>query len=180
MEQETLWLNCELMSLLKTKPKCNRHGEVDVSRLCRGAVRKAKADLKIGQRCQKPQANVHQVHKKQGEIEGKYWHAVELESESVTSNTEQDEFFKTSFSSVFTSTAGPLALLTAIQVGTKTNVPSEVKELMCEPLQEPGPYTLMNPKDTYPRALQEMANITVRTLFIAFKKLWRLEDVPEN
>lgn len=41
-----------------------------------------------------------------------------------------------------------------VQVGTKTNLPSEVKELMCETLQEPGPYTFMNPKYSYPRALQ--------------------------
>lgn len=65
---------------------------------------------------------------------------------------------------------------TAVQVGTKTNLTSEVEELICETLQDPGPYTLMNPKDTYP----SMPNIIVRTLFLAFEKLWRWEDVSEN
>lgn len=80
--------------------------------------------------------------------------------------TLKTQFFKTFFTSVFTSSAGLPALGTKIQLGANTEPLPVKEELMCELSQEFDPYKLMEPKNVHPRVLRELADI-----------LWRLFSI---
>ncbi|KAK4823576.1 hypothetical protein QYF61_003580 [Mycteria americana] len=152
------WLNCKLLSLLKTKREAYQRwksGQIPIenykgiARTCRDAVRKAKAQLKL-------RLARHVKNYKQGFF--RY----------VNNKQKQKE-----------STVGPQALGTKIQVDANTDPPS-VKELVCELLQELDPYKPMGPDNIHPRVLREMADIVARPLSIIFEKLRRSGDVPED
>ena len=100
--------------------------------------------------------------------------------ELVTNNAEKVEDVNTFFISIFTSTAGPQALRTKIQVDANTDPPSVKEELVCELLQELDPYKLMGPDIIQTRVLGELADVIVRPLSIIFEKVWRSGDVPED
>ncbi|GAB0209539.1 mitochondrial enolase superfamily member 1 [Grus japonensis] len=83
--------------------------------------------------------------------------------------------------SVASSTVGPQALGTKIQVDANTD-PLSVKEeeSVCELLQELDPYKSMSPDNMHLRVLGELADVVVRPLSIILEKLWRSGDVPED
>ena len=149
-------LNCELLSLLKTKREAYQgwqSGRIPVenyegiARAWRDAVRKAKAQLELKlardvKNCktgffryvnnkQKQKENIGPLLNRRGEL--------------VTHNAEKAEVLNTFFTSAFTSTVGLQALGTKMQVDANTD-PLSVKEgLVCELLQELDPYRSMGP-----------------------------------
>jgi len=64
--------------------------------------------------------------------------------ELVTDNAEKAEILNTFFTSVFTSTVGPQALGSKIQVDANTDPLSVKEELVHELLKEPDCYKLMD------------------------------------
>jgi len=81
---------------------------------------------------------------------------------------------------MFTSTVGPQALGTKIQVDASTDPPSVKEELVSELLQELDPYKLMVPDNIHPWVLRELADIFARPLAVIFEKSWRSGDIPED
>ena len=70
----------------------------------------------------------------------------------------------------FTSTVGPQALGTKIQVDANTDLLSVKDKLVCELLQELDPYKLMSPDNRHLRVLRELPDVIARLLFIIFEK----------
>ncbi|GAB0179274.1 mitochondrial enolase superfamily member 1 [Grus japonensis] len=114
-----------------------------IARACRDAVRKAKAQLKL--KLARDVKNYKKgffryVNNKQKEKENT-GPRLNRRGELVTNNAEKAEVLNTFFTSVFTSTVGPQALGTKIQVDANTDPPSAKEELVCELLQELDPPT---------------------------------------
>ncbi|GAB0209387.1 mitochondrial enolase superfamily member 1 [Grus japonensis] len=153
-----------------------------IARACRDAVRKAKAQLKLKlardvknykkgffryvNNRRKQKNNIGPLLNRRGEL--------------VTGNAEKAEVLNTFFTSVFTSTVGPQALGTKIQVDANTDPPSVKEEVLCELLQELNPYKSMGPDNIHLRVLRELADVIARLLFVIFEKSWRLGDIPED
>ncbi|PKU37935.1 rna-directed dna polymerase from mobile element jockey-like [Limosa lapponica baueri] len=77
---------------------------------------------------------------------------------------------------VFTSTAGPQALGTTMQVDANT-VPLPVKEeLLREQLQELDPYKSTDTGTVYQRVVRGLADIVARPLSTILEKSWRSGD----
>jgi len=85
--------------------------------------------------------------------------------EFVANCAEKAEVLNTFFTSVFTSTVGPQALGAKTQVDANTDSLPVNEELVCELLQELGPYKLMGPDVIHPMVLREMADIIERPLY---------------
>ncbi|PKU46749.1 rna-directed dna polymerase from mobile element jockey-like [Limosa lapponica baueri] len=184
------WLNCELLSLLKTKrdvyqkwksrqmPIENYKG---IARECRDTVRKAKAQFKLKlardvknykkglfryvSNKHKQKENIGLLLKRRGEL--------------VTNNAEKAEVCQ-HLTSVFTSTVGPQALGTTIQDDAKTDTPSVKEELACKLLQELDPYKSMGPDTIHLKVLRKLTDVVARLVSITSEKSWRLGDIPED
>ncbi|GAB0204370.1 hypothetical protein GRJ2_002902600 [Grus japonensis] len=168
-------LNCELLSLLKTKREeyqrwKSRQTLIEnynsIARVCRDAVRKAKVQLELKlardvknykkgffryiNNKQKQKENIGPLLNRRGEL--------------VTNNAEKAEVLNISFTSVSTSTVGPPALGTKIQVDANTDPPSVKEELVCELLQELDPYKSMGSDNIHPRVLKQLADIVEKLL----------------
>ncbi|KAK4832290.1 hypothetical protein QYF61_021689 [Mycteria americana] len=157
-----LWLNCELLSLLKTKREVYQRwksGQIlienykGIARVCRNAVRKAKAHLEL--KLARDVKNYKKGFFRRGEL--------------VTNNTEKAEVLNTFFTSAFTSTVGPQALGTKIQVDANTDPLSVKEELVCELLQELDLYKLKGPDNIHPRVLSELSDVIARPLSLIFE-----------
>ncbi|GAB0181915.1 mitochondrial enolase superfamily member 1 [Grus japonensis] len=152
-----------------------------IARACRDAVRKAKVQLELKlaedvknykkgffrevNNKQKQKKNIVPLLNRRGEL--------------VTNNTEKAELLNIFFTSIFTSTVGPQALGTKLQVDANTEQPSVKEELVCELLQELDPYKSMGPDSIHPRVLKELVDV-VRPFSIIFEKMWRSGDIPED
>ena len=123
------WLNCKLLSLLKTtREACQRRGWIPVenykgiARVCKDRVRKTKAhlELKLARDVKNYKKGFFRyVNNKQKRKENT-GPLLNRRGELVTNNTERQRF-STLSSPVFTSTVGPQALGIKIQVDANTD-----------------------------------------------------------
>ncbi|GAB0188526.1 mitochondrial enolase superfamily member 1 [Grus japonensis] len=153
-----------------------------IARACRDAVRKAKAqlELKLARDVKNYKKGFFRYVNNKQKQKDNIGPLLNRRGELVTNNADKAEVLNAFFTSVFTSTTGPLALGTKIQVNANTDPLSVKEELVCELLQELDPYKLIGPDHIHPRVLRELADIIVRLLSIIFEKLWRSGDIPED
>ncbi|GAB0210341.1 hypothetical protein GRJ2_003499900 [Grus japonensis] len=134
------WLNRELLSLLKTKREAYQRWKIvripvenykGIARACRDAVRKARAqlELKLARDVKNYKKGFFRyVNNKQKQKEN-IGPLLNRRDELVTNSAEKAEVLNTFFTSVFTSTVGPQALGTKIQVDANMDLPSVKEEL---------------------------------------------------
>ncbi|GAB0181361.1 mitochondrial enolase superfamily member 1 [Grus japonensis] len=145
-------------------------------------IRKAKAqlELKLARDVKKHKKGVFRYVNNKHRQKDNIGLLLKKRGELVTNNAEKADILNTFFTSVFTSTVGPQALGTKIQVDANMDLPSVKEELVCKLLQELDPYKLMGPDNIHLRVLRELADIVARPLSIIFEKLWRSGDIPED